>query len=589
MTLMKKTLFLSLLMAVALSASAIPPKKGVKKPILLDNGTTVLAELSGDEFRSYWKAEDGKCYSKDAATGTYHEVNVAAFKPTKQALQLREDALNGKGNFLRKNRVGQKASAGSEGYFGERRCVIILAQFKDLKFVKSHTTSYYQNLANQEGFTSIYGHVGSVRDYFKDQSNGQFVIDFDVYGPVTLPNNYAYYGAHTGSGDDEENDAHAGSMVAQACKLAAEQYNIDFSPYDWDNDGSVEHVFVIYAGQGEADGGGDDTIWPHKSYLRYSDYGSTLSINGKTIDTYACGNEQATSVIYNAATGKYRTSVVPNGIGTICHEFSHCLGYPDMYDTNYKNYGMGSWDLLSSGCYNGKNNKGYQPACYTGYERMCVGWVDPIVLSEPTTVKGMKPLSQYGDVFVVYNDDNHDEYYVIENRQQDGIWDGALPGSGLMITHVDYSPDIWYINGVNTESDYSSVYGPNYAMYDNDHQRCTIFHADNTATSYDEATDLYPSKGNNALTSTSTPAATVFTAKGFMNKDITNITQNEDGTIDFDFMGGSDTNIITSIGQAAIDKAAATRIYTIDGRYAGNNLNALGHGIYVRGGKKIVK
>ena len=108
---MKKTLFLSLFMALALSASAIPPKKGVKKPILLDNGNTVVAELCGDEFRSYWKAEDGKCYSKDAATGSYHEVDVATFKPTKQALQLQEAALNTKSNFLRKNRVGQKASA----------------------------------------------------------------------------------------------------------------------------------------------------------------------------------------------------------------------------------------------------------------------------------------------------------------------------------------------------------------------------------------------------------------------------------------------------------------------------------------------
>ncbi len=574
-------------MVTALSASAIPVKKGLKKPILLDNGTTVLAELRGDEFRSYWQTDDGKCFSKDAATGVFHEIDAASFKPSNKQLLLQTATLKDKSLKLRNNSAKKHLGISSEGYFGERRGIIILAQFKDQKFNKSHTSAYYQNLANQEGFTSNYGHVGSVRDYFIDQSHGQFVLDFDVFGPVTLPNNYAYYGAHTGSGSEEENDAHAGTMVAQACKLAAEEFDIDFKQYDWDGDGTVDQVFVVYAGQGEADGGDDNTIWPHQYYLSYSDYGSSVSVGGVNVDKYACGNEMATSIIYNAATGKYRTTVVPNGIGTICHEFSHCLGFPDMYDTNNKNYGMGNWDLLDHGCYNGKGNKGYQPACYTGYERVCAGWIEPTVLSEPTTVKGMKPISQYGSVFVVYNDENKDEYYLLENRQQDGVWDSALPGCGLMITHVDYDELLWSRNCVNTIVNYSDTYGEAYAKYDNDHQRCTIFHADNTT--YAEATDLYPSNGNNALTSTSTPAATVYTTKGFMNKDITNIVQNEDGTIDFDFMGGSDTNVITSIGQAAIEKAAASRIYTLDGRYAGSNINALGHGIYVRGGKKIVK
>ncbi len=579
---MKKTLFLSLCFAAALTASAIPAKKGLKKPILLDDGTTVLAELRGDEFRSYWQTEDGKCYAKNVATGTFSEIDAAALKPSTKLLQLQAATLNDKSIKLRRS-VKKRLGVSSDGYYGERRGVIILAQFKDMKFNKSHTAAYYQNLANQEGFTSNYGHVGSVRDYFIDQSNGQFVLDFDVYGPVTLPNNYAYYGAHTG----EDNDAHPGTMVAQACKLAAEEFGIDFTPYDWDGDGTVDHVFVIYAGQGEADGGDDDTIWPHQHYLSYSDYGSSISIGGVGINKYACGNEMATSIIYNAATGKYRTTVLPNGIGTICHEFSHCLGFPDMYDTNYKNYGMGNWDLLDHGSYNGKNSKGYQPPCFTGYERVTAGWIDPIVLSKPTTVKGMKPSSQYGSVFIVYNDENKDEYYLLENRQQDGIWDSALPGSGLMITHVDYDSLLWSRNCVNTEVNYSDTYGEAYAKYDNDHQRCTIFHADNTT--YGEATDLYPSNGNNALTNLSTPAAIVYTTSGFMNKDITNIVQNEDGTIDFDFMGGSASNVITGIAGTVADKTADTRIYTVDGRYAGSNIHALSPGIYVQNGRKIIK
>lgn len=585
---MKKFLLLSLLVAVGLTVFAVPAKKGFKRPITLSDGTTVLAELKGDEFKSYWQADNGKCFAMNPDSHAFDEINLRHFLTNSE--QKRVVANKARASRMKKVKMAKTTIGGDhQPYIGKKKGLIILAEFKNKKFKTNHNNAYYNDLANKEGFSTAYGHVGSVRDYFLDQSNGQFELDFDVVGPVSLPNNYAYYGAHTKDGD---NDSKPGTMVAQACKLAYEKFGVNYADYDWDGDGEVEQVYVLYAGQGEAAGGDEDTVWPHEYNLEYSDWGSKLVFDNTKVNTYACGSEQSVTIIYNHFTGSYTVKEFPDGIGTLCHEFSHCLGIPDMYDTNYGgNYGMGSWDIMDQGSYNG-DGRGYRPANYTAYEKMYAGWLEPIVLDKPTTVKGVKPSSLYGQTFAIYNEVNKNEYYLLENRQQDGRWDYALQGSGLMVTHVDYDGNIWEINAVNTNVNYSSVYGEEYKKYDNDHQRCTIFHADNTTAN--ESTDLYPSNGNNALTDTSTPAASIYNAKAdgslLMGKGITNITQNADGTIDFDFMGGSNENIISAINLTKTNvQKRNNRIYTIDGRLAGSDLRTMAKGVYIQDGKKIVK
>ena len=585
---MKKILLLSLLMSVGLTAMAVPAKKGAKKTIKLSDGTTVLAELKGDEFKSYWQAENNQCFVLNPDSHTFDEISLSSFTPDSE--QKRQVANKARTSRRRTASIAKTATGGEhQPYVGKKKGLIILADFKNKKFKTNHNKAYYNDLANKEGFSTAYGHVGSIRDYFFAQSNGQFELDFDVVGPVSLPNNYAYYGAHT---KDGSNDSKPGTMVAQACKLAYEKYGVNYADYDWDGDGEVDQVYVLYAGQGEAAGGDEDTVWPHEFNLENSDWGSKLVFDNIKVNTYACGSEQSVTIIYNHFTGGYSVKEFPDGIGTMCHEFSHCLGIPDMYDTNYGgNYGMGSWDIMDQGSYNG-DGRGYRPANYTAYEKMYAGWLEPIVLDKPTTVKGMKSSSLYGQTFQIYNDANKNEYYLLENRQQDGIWDDALQGSGLMITHVDYDANIWEMNNVNTNVNYSSVYGENYKKYDNDHQRCTIFHADNTVAN--ESTDLYPSNGNQALTDTSSPNAIVYNTQAdgssVMGKGITHITQNADGTIDFDFMGGSSENIISAISLKQTEvKEKTNGIYSIDGRWVGCDWKNIPKGVYIQDGKKIIR
>ena len=577
---MKFKLYLTAcLLVLGLScAHAVPAKKGVKRTIKLADGTSVVVELKGDEFASYWQADDGKCYVQDIDSRTFKITDKA--QVVNRGLAKRQKANDERIKRFAKRGQKRKITGAFSHFTGTKKGLIILVNFKDVKFGRTHTRTMFDNIANKKGFTNSLGFKGSVKDYFLAQSNGQFELDFDVVGPYTLSQNMAYYGAHTKDGNV---DAKAGHMVLEACQMADKDVN--YADYDWDGDGEVDQVFVIYAGFGEADGGSEDTIWPHESMLSASTVGTRYETkDGVNVNTYACGNENTYDML-----GRSRI----NGIGTICHEFSHCLGYPDLYDTNYGgNFGMGSFDLMSSGSYNGES---FCPPNYSAYEKWIAGWITPIVLDKPASVKGLQAQDvKYGQAFVVYNDNNKNEYYLIENRQQSvGIWDKQLPASGMMITHVDYDENIWEWNNVNTIVNYSSQYGKDYAYLDNDHQRLTIFHADNEegASANSQAGDLYPFNGNNSLTDTSSPAATIYQGGSTMGKPITNITQNEDGSIDFDFMGGSNDNIITGIHFVENDEAPSfgQGVYSLDGRYLGASANGLDNGIYIVNGKKIVK
>jgi len=443
-------------------------------------------------------------------------------------------------------------------YKGSKRGLIILVEFSGTDFQKSHDRDFFEQVCNEERFYSQEGLIGSVYDYFRSQSYGQFELTFDIVGPVKLSETYYYYGKNGSDG----NDMYAGAMVVEACQMVDEQVN--FADYDWDGDGLVDQVLVIYAGRGEADGGGSNTIWPHEWELTESDYGSTLVLDGVNINTYAATNELS------------RTGFA--GIGTICHEFSHCLGLPDMYDTfNTGNYGLGSWSIMASGNYNGA---GYVPAGFTSYERYACGWVTPIELTTITEVDSMKALIDSPEVYMIRNDNCADEYLLIENRQRKS-WDSKLAGSGMLILHVDYDPDIWANNLVNT-----CVNDNMAAVYDlpvtNNHQRCTIYRAGNRYDKVSLASDAYPYGSNTELCNTSTPAATLYNPNTdgsmLLNKGISNISCNSDGTMAFRFYNsptdpGTD---VEGINIVLRDDTSTTRQHrlvvkdkrlTIDGRY----------------------
>lgn len=595
-----KKIIAMLSLALAASTTFAVPAKQAKKTLTLADGTQVVATQMGDEYMNWWQADNGMRYVESQENeGVYVAANMdimTANAETRRAQvgEKRAKRLNSVRKAADLSSFGgqQRVQIGDEHvtYEGKKKGIIILVQFTNQKFEEGHDNAYYKMVANEKGLTHKDGYVGSVSDYFLSQSNGKFELDFDIAGPYTLSHISSYYGKNDGANTDVK----VGYMIQEGCDAAvADGFN--FNDYDWDGDGYADQVFVLYAGLGEASGGDAKTVWPHEYQIRYTCVGKVLNYTAEgkgKVDTYACANEMER--VINEYTGQYTNETKLAGIGTICHEFSHCLGFADMYDTsNGGNYGMGFFDVMSSGSYNGG---GFVPCNYTAYERIYAGWTEPIVLDEvPASVKAMKSTQDYGRPFIIYNDKHKDEFYTLENREQKG-WDAALYGGGMMITHVDYDQTKWGVNKVNDSA--------------SDHQRCTIFHADNT----DDGTvlesiknDLYPYMVsgrvmNDELTDDSRPAAKLYNRNAdgtkYMGKPVTAIRKNADGTMSFDFMGGSEENILdnttkkeeTAIKDIKADtRKADNRVYSIDGRYLGDDINALGKGLYIVGGKKELK
>lgn len=582
---MKKLyLMLSMLFAFGAAANAVPAKK-LQKVITLTNGTQVSVELRGDEYLSWWEGTDGTAYRATADENVFEAFDLEAQKPAAAARRARTE----QGRVARLARVKNSLKGADDKmrglggdhitYKGVKKGLVVLVDFKNKKFADGHDLEYYKNVINGKDFSDEEeGYVGSVRDYFLAQSNGQFELDFDVVGPVTMSKNYGYYGNDGAYQKDEK----VYEMIKEACDGIQDKVNL--KDYDWDGDGEADQVFFLYAGLGQASGGSAGTVWPHESELRYWPCGVLSYPTGK-INTYACANE-----LQPETQGSSR--YISAGIGTICHEFSHCLGFADMYDTTGGGgYGMSVFDVMDQGSYNGN---GFVPCNYTAFERIYAGWVEAIELIDPATVKDMKSVSDYGRPFIMYNYKNTNEYFLMENRQNTG-WDKGLYGSnGLLIVHVNYVPSRWANNSVNSSAEKI--------------QCCTVVNADGSRenTQYSLQGDLYPYevKGvtmNDEFTDESEPAAKLYTKNSdnsyALGIPITNIKRSK-GSISFLVCGGDANNVIDNTFNGVVDgingvtvanKATDNRIYSIDGRYLGTDASALGKGIYVVGGKKIVK
>lgn len=477
-------LFSALLAAAHLTAAPAWRRPFVRQ---LPDGTVVTCYLHGDEHYHYMTDGSGTMLVED-------EQGYVRLSETPLPCQARTKASDYQiGTFPTK---------------GDAHGLVILVQTSDMPM--TYGQEYHHRLMNEEGFSED-GNNGSARDYFIAQSQGLFQPTFDVVGPVTLSRTMNYYGRNDNFYNQDENTE---VMIVEACKLAHDKLGVDFSQYDYDEDGQVDMVYVIFAGYGENAGGGASTVWPKKWNI--SAAGQNLSLDGKFIDVYACSAE----LFGNSGTQS-------SSIGAFCHEFGHVLGFADHYSTaNSSRYQLGSYDLMDYGVF---NNDSRTPPSYNAFERMTLGWLIPEELTEAADGLTLEDIQSSNKAFRITTRLNANEFYLLENRQKTG-WDTYLPSDGLMITHCDFDMSTWNANQAN---------------YDDEHRRFYLVCADNDD-QYDfqaghasEAYDLYPltqpNGGNNHFTDDSAPAAKPYTGER-LDKWVTNIGL-EGGVVSFDFMG----------------------------------------------------
>ena len=482
---------------VAMTVVAVPAQR-VKKTVTQPDGTQLTVVLNGDEFASYYTLTDGTPL-KHTLNGRWEPMTEGEFsalcvRRAQRRAEVEADRVAGR------RRVGSSTKPQ-----GNVPVLVLLAEYPDCKFQSGSKAALEKSL-NEKEYRSGTGY-GSAADYFREQSDGQFTPSFEIYGPYQVSHEMAFYGAPQG----ESNDKNPGELIRETCQLADK--DVDFSRFDLDGNGYVDFCYVIYAGYAEAHGADANTIWPHQWSLAAA-LGSSFSADGVKVSQYACSSELV---------GISGTAI--DGIGTLCHEFSHTLGLPDFYDVDYNgHFGLFSWSLMDYGCY---NDNGYTPCGYTAYEKDFMGWKDLVVIDEEQQLT-LTPTDKGGVGYKIVSEENPDEYIVIENIQQEGFNRNAY-AHGMLALHVDYKRMAWNGNYVNTE----------------DVQRMTIFPADNDlGRSWKSARgDLYPGDGNTELSDYSSPAT--LTNLGFyFGKPLTDITE-ADGVVSAYFMKGSDMKTST--------------------------------------------
>ena len=536
---MKRFILLLVTVFVTISTFAAP---AYRKPFTVkqSDGTELTVMLAGDEALHYYVTADGMPLVKElngdfcyATFGDDGFVSTKCLAHNGAVRSAAEKALLSSIDYQAiKANISKASSARSATYKaavqksgsqivpeGDVNVAVLLVQFKDTKF--TYTKEDFNNILNTKDYVyenSIANSIGCARDYFVAQSDGKFRPNFIVTDIVTLDNNMSYYGGNNTNGDDKK----ATFMVKEAIQKA---YNagFDFSVCDNNGDAEVEFVYCIYAGYSESYGADENTVWPHQWQL--SAEAGSIAVGGVKCDTYACSGELVYNESYEDRIGKTMA-----GIGLICHEFSHCLGLHDIYDTTYEsgNWCMDYWDVMDQGNYAAE---GYVPVGYSAYQRDACGWRDLVEINSKDTYS-MLPLTQGGVGYKVVNDANNDEYYILENRKQEG-WDKYLFGSGMLVIHVDYLKSAWDGNVINAAKG---------------HPRYTLIPADNKLDAYEDVTsqeftaslkgDVWPgTSGNTELTNTSIPAAKVYKG-GYMNKPITGI-KYQDDVISFNFMSAT--------------------------------------------------
>ena len=616
---MKKTVLILITLLCHLASHA---SKGWPYPITVSqpDGTQLTVRINGDADFNWVSTLDGVGLKQEgngyfvanidtngmlSSSGTLaHDADKRS--PAEQSLCKKQDVkafltVNTRPERLATTRgFGGKGSTSFFPHTGSPRAIVLLVQFANRPFKVQPRKAFNQYLNSMADKHQDFGNAenrntGSVKRYFSDMSGGKFKPQFDLYGPITMPKNAAYYGEGSSSMERYR------ELVSEACTMMDD--SLDFSKYDADKDGNVDLVYIIYAGYGESVSSIDSTLWP-KAFV----CGTDIKKDGKYVRLAGISNELNghPDVHYSSTSG-----LLINGVGLFCHEFSHCMGLPDFYPTvspqwttangkqdfdAYDNQGMEEWDVMDNGIY---LYNGYSPTAYTAWEREKMGWLTIETLTREGKVE-LKSIDQGGKAYRIKNDKNTsgNEYYIVENIQAKG-WNYKLPASGMMVSHVEYVP--WAFSVFHG--------GDNSVNNIKKHPRMTIVPADGYLPSsyrkvsdnsnltapymkkkqYDEqlAGDLYPGKNNiNRLTDAQNMVNYAPWTGGMLNKPIYNIAL-KNGIVTFDFLKDQ-TSTGIELPESATDSSNEEKIYTIDGRYVGTNLNALPKGVYIKGKKKVV-
>ena len=563
------------------------------------DGTELNVRIYGDEHFNWLTTEDGVLLVKEGnnyyiaettSYGTLKATNYIAHNANKRlpaeikAIK-KQDLSRFRSYAIKKASPAKAMGTGNSGvkYFphsGSPKALVILVEFSGTPFqsgekAKNVFEHFLKGKAEDnlpdgyEAYTGSYKNEnnlrnkGSVSDYFYDMSKGTYTPQFDVVGPYKLNQPSLYYG----KGENDNTYA----LVSDACKAADK--DVDFSRYDADGDGMVDLVYIIYAGYPASMSGNPNDIWPKSGTGDFGTY------DGKKVSRFGVHAELNFGLELNQKNG-----FLLSGIGLFCHEFSHTLGLPDLYPTvdasKVDNQNPEMWDLMDGGEYT--YNGGYCPTPYSPWEMDVMGWASPVELGDEA--KQVKLNSYYKERTAYKINGENDEYLLIQNIQKGGWWNGIanVYNTGMLIWRIDYgTKDVNLFDNPNNTLGKPKVMivpADGYVISDYNHGDGKQW----TDKQYKESLQADPFPG----TTKRTELLSVTLNTSTLEKPIYNIKETDDGVITFDYLKDYATGIDQTLADKETEKNQS--IFSLDGRYLGNDASKLTKGIYIIGKKKVV-
>lgn len=562
------------------------------------DGTELNVRIYGDEHFNWLTTEDGVLLVKEGnnyyiaettSYGTLKATNYIAHNANKRVPAeikaiKKQDLSRFRSYAIKKASPAKAMGTGNSGvkYFphsGSPKALVILVEFSDTPFqsgekAKNVFEHFLKGKAEDalpdgyEAYTGSYAKAnlrnkGSVSDYFYDMSKGTYTPQFDVVGPYKLNQPSLYYG-------QGEND-NTYALVSDACKAADK--DVDFSRYDADGDGMVDLVYIIYAGYPASMSGNPNDIWPKSGTGDFGTY------DGKKVSRFGVHAELNFGRELNQKNG-----FLLSGIGLFCHEFSHTLGLPDLYPTvdasKVDNQNPEMWDLMDGGEYT--YNGGYCPTPYSPWEMDVMGWTSPVELGDEA--KQVKLNSYYKERTAYKINGENDEYLLIQNIQKGGWWNGIanVYSTGMLIWRIDYGT-----KDVNLFDNPNNTYGkPKVMIVPADGYVISDYnHGDGkqwTDAEYKASLQADPFSG----ATKKTELLSIKLNNSTLKKPFYNIKETDDGVITFDYLKDYATGIDQTLADKDTEKNPS--IFSLDGRYLGNDASKLTKGIYIIGKKKVV-